>query len=58
MLLIFVPKLTNRAGYTINVVMRDLLQTDFAITTAPLPTMQGRAFATPITHWKTAMHRL
>ncbi len=39
MLLIFVPKLTNRAGYTINVVMRDLLQTDFAITTDP------RAFA-------------
>lgn len=33
MLLIFVPKLTNRAGYTINVVMRDILQTDFAITT-------------------------
>lgn len=33
MLLIFVPKLTNRAGYTINVVMRDYLQTDFAITT-------------------------
>lgn len=35
MLLIYVPKLTNRAGYTINVVMRDLLQTDFAITTDP-----------------------
>jgi len=32
MLLIYVPKLTNRAGYTINVVMRDILQTDFAIT--------------------------
>ncbi len=32
MLLIFVPKLTNRLGYTINVVMRDLLQTEFAIT--------------------------
>jgi len=33
MLLIFVPKLTNRAGYTINVVMGSILQTDFAITT-------------------------
>ena len=33
MLLIYVPKLTNRAGYTINVVMRNILQTDFAITT-------------------------
>lgn len=33
MLLIYVPKLTNRLGYTINVVMRDILQTDFAITT-------------------------
>ena len=32
MLLIYVPKLTNRVGYTINVVMRDILQTDFAIT--------------------------
>lgn len=32
MLLIYVPKLTNRAGYTINVVMRDILRTDFAIT--------------------------
>ena len=32
MLLIYVPKLTNRLGYTLNVVMRDLLQTDFAIT--------------------------
>ena len=35
MLLIYVPKLTNRAGYTINVVMRDILRTDFAITTDP-----------------------
>ena len=35
MLLIYVPKLTNRLGYTLNVVMRDLLQTDFAITTNP-----------------------
>lgn len=35
MLLIYVPKLTNRAGYTINVVMRDILQTDFAITVDP-----------------------
>lgn len=34
MLLIYVPKLTNRLGYTINVVMRDLLHIDFAITTA------------------------
>lgn len=33
MLLIHVPKLTNRLGYTLNVVMRDLLQMDFAITT-------------------------
>ena len=33
MLLIYVPKLTNRVGYTINVVMRDILKTDFAITT-------------------------
>lgn len=33
MLLIHVPKLTNRLGYTINVVMRDLLHADFAITT-------------------------
>ena len=33
MLLIYVPKLTNRVGYTINVVMRDILRTDFAITT-------------------------
>lgn len=32
MLLIYVPKLTNRLGYTINVVMRNILQTDFAIT--------------------------
>lgn len=35
MLLIYVPKLTNRLGYTLNVVMRDLLQTDFVITTSP-----------------------
>ena len=33
MLLIYVPKLTNRVGYTINVVMRDLIKIDFAITT-------------------------
>ena len=33
MLLIFVPKLTNRTGYTINVVMRDMLHVEFAITT-------------------------
>ncbi len=33
MLLIYVPKLTNRLGYTINVVMRDILQTEFAIAT-------------------------
>lgn len=32
MLLIYVPKLTNRLGYTINVVMRDILQTEFSIT--------------------------
>ena len=35
MLLIFVPKLTNRLGYTINVVMRNILQTEFAITVDP-----------------------
>ena len=35
MLLIYVPKMTNRVGYTINVVMRDILQTDFAITADP-----------------------
>ena len=34
MLLIHVPKLTNRLGYTLNVVMRDLLQTEFEITTS------------------------
>ena len=33
MLLIYVPKLTNRTGYTINVVMGNILQTEFAITT-------------------------
>lgn len=33
MLLIYVPKLTNRLGYTINVIMRDIFRTDFAITT-------------------------
>lgn len=33
MLLIYVPKLTNRLGYTINVVMRNMLHADFAITT-------------------------
>ncbi len=33
MLLIYVPKLTNRLGYTINVVMRDILRTEFTITT-------------------------
>lgn len=34
MLLIHVPKLTNRLGYTLNVVMRDLLRTEFATTTS------------------------
>ena len=33
MLLIYVPKLTNRVGYTMNVVMHDILKIDFAITT-------------------------
>lgn len=33
MLLVYVPKLTNRVGYTINVVMRDILHTEFGITT-------------------------
>lgn len=32
-MLIFVPKLTNRLGYTINVVFRHLLQLDYTITT-------------------------
>lgn len=34
MLLIHVPKLTNRLGYTLNVVMHDLLRTEFATTTS------------------------
>lgn len=33
MLLIYVPKLTNRLGYIINVVFRTILATDFEITT-------------------------
>lgn len=33
MLLIFVPKMTNRLGYTLDVVMRTFIQTKFAITT-------------------------
>lgn len=33
MLLIFVPKLTNRLGYTLNFVFRNILRTDFTITT-------------------------
>lgn len=33
MLLIHVPKLTNRLGYTLNVLFRHLLRTDFSITT-------------------------
>ena len=33
MLLIHVPKLTNRLGYTLNVVFRHLLHADFSITT-------------------------
>lgn len=32
MLLIYVPKLTNRLGYTINVVFHNILKTDFSIT--------------------------
>ncbi|MCQ2294455.1 MAG: polysaccharide deacetylase family protein [Bacteroidales bacterium] len=32
MLLIFVPKITNRLGYTTNVVMQGILRTEFAIT--------------------------
>lgn len=34
MLLIYVQRLTNRLGYTINVVMKHLLKADFAITTS------------------------
>ena len=34
MLLIYVPKLTNRLGYTLNVIFRHLLHTDFNITTS------------------------
>ncbi len=34
MLLIHVPKLTNRLGYTLNVIFRHLLHTDFNITTS------------------------
>lgn len=34
MLLIYVQRLTNRLGYTINVVMKHLLKTDFEITTS------------------------
>ena len=33
MLLIHVPRLTNRVGYTLGVLMRDLLRTEFSITT-------------------------
>lgn len=33
MLLIYVPKLTNRLGYTLNVLFKHLLHTDFSITT-------------------------
>lgn len=33
MLLIYVQRLTNRLGYTINVVMKHMLKTDFTITT-------------------------
>lgn len=33
MLLIYVPKITNRLGYTLNVVFRYVLRADFAITT-------------------------
>ena len=33
MLLIYVPKLTNRLGYTLNVLFKHLMHTDFSITT-------------------------
>lgn len=33
MLLIYTPRLTNRIGYTLNVLFRDLLRTEFNITT-------------------------
>lgn len=32
-LLIYVPKLTNRVGYTLNVLFKNILQVDFSITT-------------------------
>ena len=34
MLLVYVPKLTNRLGYTLNVILRHLLRFDFSITTS------------------------
>lgn len=33
MLLVYTPRLTNRIGYTLNVLFRDLLRTEFSITT-------------------------
>ncbi len=33
MLLIYTPRLTNRLGYTLNVIFRHMLRTDFSITT-------------------------
>lgn len=33
MLLIYTPRLTNRLGYTLNVIFRDVLHTEFSITT-------------------------
>ena len=33
MLLVYVPRLTNRLGYTLNVLLKHLLHTDFSITT-------------------------
>lgn len=53
MLLIYVPKLTNRLGYTINVVMRDILQTEFAITTdvAVFESHEGPRLCYGQQHW-------
>lgn len=33
MLLIYTPRLTNRTGYTLNVLFKHLLRTEFSITT-------------------------
>ena len=35
MLLVYVPKLTNRIGYTLNVLLNSVLHTPYEITTDP-----------------------